>query len=120
MVGSRNRASASYEGTNFSTYRYEPLLEDSQAIRLLTLLPGDFNTKLRATLHAEPLIEDNIPVFEALSYAWGSNNLTRRIFLGPDEQYTLAVTRNLANALRHLRSKIEPRVLWIDAICVDQ
>ena len=32
----------------------------------------------------------------------------------------LGVTRNLAEALRYLRFKDKPRVMWIDAICVDQ
>lgn len=33
---------------------------------------------------------------------------------------TLAITRNLFIALQHLRHGDRPRVLWIDAICVDQ
>ena len=33
---------------------------------------------------------------------------------------SLDVTRNLAVALRHLRYEREPRVLWIDAICINQ
>ena len=33
---------------------------------------------------------------------------------------TLEVTRNLAVALQHLRYQHKPRVLWIDAICINQ
>ena len=33
---------------------------------------------------------------------------------------TLDVTRNLAVALQHLRYQHKPRVLWIDAICINQ
>ena len=33
---------------------------------------------------------------------------------------SLDVTRNLAVALQHLRYEHEPRVLWIDAICINQ
>ena len=33
---------------------------------------------------------------------------------------SLDVTRNLAVALQHLRYEREPRVLWIDAICINQ
>jgi hypothetical protein len=33
---------------------------------------------------------------------------------------TLPVTRNLSTALRYLRDPLKPRVLWIDAICINQ
>ncbi len=38
----------------------------------------------------------------------------------PADARTLAVTQNLATALRYLRYGDRPRVLWIDAICVNQ
>lgn len=36
------------------------------------------------------------------------------------DESTLAVTQNLAEALRYLRHEETPRVLWIDAICINQ
>ncbi|KAL8645808.1 MAG: hypothetical protein Q9226_007132 [Calogaya cf. arnoldii] len=33
---------------------------------------------------------------------------------------SLDVTRNLTVALQHLRYKKEPRILWVDAICINQ
>jgi hypothetical protein len=33
---------------------------------------------------------------------------------------TVPITQNLALALRHLRQQLEPRVLWVDALCIDQ
>lgn len=35
-------------------------------------------------------------------------------------QDTIYITKNLALALRHLRRMASPRVLWIDALCINQ
>jgi hypothetical protein len=62
------------------------------------------------------------PHYEALSYTWGSPKSRKAIFIqGLDgEHRKLLVTKNLALALRHLRSTMTPRTLWIDAICINQ
>ena len=60
----------------------------------------------------------------ALSYAWGKDETDSRVEAAPtgvDELLaTLSVRRNLESALRHLRQPNASRVLWIDAICIDQ
>lgn len=62
------------------------------------------------------------PQFEALSYTWGSPKSCKAIFIqdSDGEQRKLLVTKNLALALRHLRSMTATRTLWIDAICINQ
>jgi hypothetical protein len=100
-------------------YRYLPLDETAQEIRLLTLLPGASVAEIRILLHANSFTQHNVPKYEALSYAWGSSKYVVNIKVGLGND-SLAVTQNLAVALRHLRHKNEVRVLWIDAICVDQ
>ena len=55
--------------------------------------------------------------YEALSYVWGEPKFTRELIL---DGRSIHVTPNLETALRHLRLSHEERVLWIDAICVDQ
>ena len=100
----------------------------------MTLLPGsdedDIKIELRSTTlpprkgvtdHEGDETDEGIPVYEALSYAWDSqeNPVSINVLEGEGE-YTLAVTQNLAEALRHLRSDERPRTLWIDAICVNQ
>jgi hypothetical protein len=61
--------------------------------------------------------EAPIPDYDALSYTWGTllspthatvNNVPRRI------------TENLDVALRHLRCDTTSKVLWIDALCINQ
>lgn len=60
--------------------------------------------------------------FTALSYVWGSPENPKTIFVrNSDGEFgTLSVTRNLEEALRHLRWTDKPRVMWIDAICINQ
>lgn len=106
-------------------YRYTPLDEKAQEIRLLTLLPrespGRDENKPQISLKVVQLVEDNVPEFEALSYAWGSTeNALEILVVDASGSQVLIVTRNLYDALQHLRHETRPRVLWIDAICIDQ
>lgn len=62
--------------------------------------------------------------YEALSYTWGCFRNPAVVQVLGDTDMTpttyLEVTRNLETALRNLRQEHCPRVLWIDAICIDQ
>jgi hypothetical protein len=68
------------------------------------------------------------PTYEALSYTWGSAINPEMAYVERQEttddqivsQTTLKLTQNLATALRHLRYLDKPRILWVDAICIDQ
>ncbi|RYP44958.1 hypothetical protein DL768_008620 [Monosporascus sp. mg162] len=61
--------------------------------------------------------EDSLIPYDALSYCWGSNRLTGTVIVN---EKVLFITENLSEALRHLRHRDEDRILWIDAICIDQ
>jgi hypothetical protein len=57
--------------------------------------------------------------YEALSYVWGmSEGMYLRPITVNNKSYR--ITQNLDSALRHLRHKNRERVLWVDAICLDQ
>ena len=58
----------------------------------------------------------NYPSNEALSYVWGAGYGDHQVEC---EGRSLPVTRNCIEALRQLRCS-EARILWIDAVCVDQ
>lgn len=58
------------------------------------------------------------PKFEALSYTWGGTQGTRYIHLVDGS--TLKVGQNLYNALQDLRMAFQPRVIWIDALSINQ
>ncbi|KAN0103448.1 Heterokaryon incompatibility protein (HET) domain containing protein [Hyaloscypha variabilis] len=108
------------ETSSCQPYQYEPLNEEEREIRLMTLLPGEFSSKIRFHLHKERFEDDSMKEFEALSYAWGSTENLVDIFVGEAGHQIIQVTRNLADALLYLRHREKLRVLWIDAISVNQ
>ncbi|KAK4183149.1 heterokaryon incompatibility protein-domain-containing protein, partial [Podospora australis] len=59
---------------------------------------------------------------EALSYVWGSEYNLTPIYIKSDDgtNQHLLITENLRIALLHLRDPLLERVLWIDAICINQ
>jgi Heterokaryon incompatibility protein (HET) len=103
-------------------YQYSALNEEAQEIRLLALLPGEVTSPIQIEILKAPFDPDSnsIPIFEALSYAWGSTENPVAITVGTTDEFFLSVTHNLATALPCLRYEDRSRVLWIDAICVNQ
>jgi hypothetical protein len=60
---------------------------------------------------------DEFPGYEALSYVWGDPEITFPILIDGQSYH---VTENLHVALQKMRRKTEPRLMWVDAICIDQ
>lgn len=59
--------------------------------------------------------------YEAISYAWGSTlDKTAVAVVDRLHYWSLGVTWNCAEALRSLRYENVSRILWMDAICIDQ
>jgi hypothetical protein len=114
-----DRIAAHFKRKKADTYEYLPLNEEASHIRLLTLLPGKFSSKIHINLQIEQLTAELRPQYEVLSYVWGSTEDPADIFVGESTKHELAVTQNLACALRYLRYQDRKRVLWIDAICVN-
>ena len=104
--------SSSFE---LARYQYSPL-PGKDYIRILTLLPGDKNTVPRCHISAVPFdrVEDT---YEALSYCWGDPNDKVDVICNGRR---LAVTANLYDALQAVRDAQRPRVLWADAMCINQ
>jgi len=63
-------------------YRYKPLKPNSKHIRLLTLLPGSFNSPMRILIKVVELTKKKNPKDEALSYTWGSTDNPIDIMVG--------------------------------------
>jgi len=97
------------------TALYTPLITEQKEIRLVTLCSGSFEDDIRCILSKASLNDETS--YEALSYVWGDRHITRQIFING---LSKRVTKNLEIALRHLRYVSQPRVLWIDAICINQ
>jgi len=104
-----------------TSLKYLPL--QSSKIRLLRLHPSSghgFSKILSGSLEVIRLPDgDNSTSksFEALSYAWGPEDLFREMSL---DNTKVTITPNLENALRELRQAKGDRLLWVDAVCIDQ
>ena len=89
-------------------------------IRLLRLMPNKNDTaNIRCELFEYALRESDKAThpYEALSYVWGGSDEPQSIFI--DNQY-LGVTLNLHAALLRLRYHDIPRIIWVDAVCINQ
>ena len=102
----------SYRGCSF--YQYSPLPSE-KFIRLLELHPGHANDNIDCTLRQTEL--ENAPKYEAISYAWG--NPAKKIDVLCDGKIIM-VTQNLKDALLRFKLKDRSRVVWADAICINQ
>jgi hypothetical protein len=96
-------------------YIYKKLDPQRREIRLCTLQPGSGDDPVNCTLTTVSL--DDKPRYEAVSYVWGDASMRQEIVV---DSKSLLVTVNLHTALRYLRWKDRPRVLWADAICINQ
>lgn len=98
-------------------YRYSPLPKANTAIRLLRLLPATTDdAEIRVELFDYDLQKPKHS-YEALSYVWGAPDPARTIKMN-DNRFD--ITPNLNAALVQLRDHSFPRILWIDAICINQ
>lgn len=131
-----------------SRFIYLPLDTARKELRLVNLLPGPFDTDIQVEILHTKLSEEYQPDYDALSYVWGSTEdpetiaVAYRNGLGepgrarqsrstsvPESSSrtgdnpvheVLLVTQNLSTALRYLRRPSTERVIWIDAICINQ
>jgi hypothetical protein len=94
-------------------YPYQKLRD--RDIRVIYLAPGKFSDPIRCGLITLSL--DNNPRYEALSYAWGVIDSFNLITV---DHCPMRVRANLETALRHLRYERRDRILWADAICINQ
>ncbi|KAE9377251.1 HET-domain-containing protein [Stipitochalara longipes BDJ] len=62
---------------------------------------------------------DNSPrvSYDALSYVWGAKSENISIVC---DKKSIAITKNCDEALRYIRRHNEDRMLWVDAICINQ
>jgi hypothetical protein len=103
-----------------SQYCYSSLSLGPDSIRLLRLMPHE-NEK--ADIECE-LFEYSLKdsgkrnhLYEALSYAWGGSDKPLFIFI---KEHKLPVTVNLHTALSRLRDRSLTRIIWVDAVSIDQ
>jgi hypothetical protein len=116
-----------------NSHVYDTLDYRSSQLRLFTLLPS-LNTSAAIRGYMTVITLPTIQQYEALSYVWGGDlevfDLPHCLSLGKQstrwlgtilmDTRTLKVSSILEKALRRLRSSWRPRLLWTDAVCIDQ
>ena len=103
-----------------SSYPYSLLPPGGDNIRLLCLLPNeDEATLLQCELRNYSLqtSDTRTHLYEALSYVWGNKDETLPIYVDGVE---FPVTVNLHAVLLRLRDRSLERMIWVDAVCIDQ
>lgn len=127
----------------FEAYEYHNLPSDRKRIRLLRLLPGvllsphvlcemfeaefpEEKTQSANTNHLPRIVRqdgrltDRIQ-YEALSWRWGDEDNSQHTIMIREHghMYQKRVSETLGLALKYLRQR-KDRILWIDAICINQ
>jgi len=85
-------------------------------IRILELLPGQGDEVISCRLHTRAAAETH-DTYKAISYSWGNPNETVPIFC---DNRIVRVTVNLADALQVIRNRKKSKLVWADAICINQ
>jgi hypothetical protein len=112
-------------------YTYDQL-NSKASFRLLHLHPGAYeDERIKCTLHPTNFGEPG--EYEALSYTWGDPTDVRVIHCSSgsasesaspafngDREGQMHITTSLYTALRRFRDPETTRVLWADAICINQ
>lgn len=99
----------------FPAYSYTKLDSNPPKIRLVSLQPCGASSQLQCSLMTIPLADAG--QYDALSYVWGENTDKLPLMI---DRHKLQITRNLDAALRRLQYEHKARVLWVDAICINQ
>ncbi|KAK2603117.1 hypothetical protein N8I77_009597 [Diaporthe amygdali] len=110
-------------------YQYEPLSSPTTQIRLLELLPGRGIIQCRLKITE---LKEATDTYEPISYCWKSysripwfgityKEKNQKSFRVRVDGGDYRISENLHGALRQVRLKSEKvRVLWADAICINQ
>ncbi|KAH7409121.1 heterokaryon incompatibility protein-domain-containing protein [Cadophora sp. MPI-SDFR-AT-0126] len=92
-----------------------PRLSENEKTRLIILEPGEPTDELRC--HLKPICSLYDHEYEALSYVWGEESSEHTIQCSGMK---IQITANLDDALRQLRYIDRSRLLWVDAISINQ
>lgn len=100
-------------------YPYRPLQPDKSKIRLLCVSPQPFSITepLQCTISHVSLDDQPAPEYETISYCWGDPSPRTAMVI--DGVHVL-VPVNTELALRRMALPNERRMLWIDALCINQ
>lgn len=90
---------------------------DTATIRVLDLKPGRERDEIEGSLRVIDIAANPDPQYTCLSYVWGDPKVLRPAIINGQH---IQITKNLYDALVHIRSRSEVLVTWADAICINQ
>lgn len=100
------------------TDRYHDKPLPPSHIRLLTISITD-DDQLQATITSVRFDRENPPIYSALSYVWGSAQLTTPLQCTGNKP--LYITPTLHEALRNVATHLlDQEFIWVDQICINQ
>jgi hypothetical protein len=107
--------------TTSATFIHAPLNHprNFRILHLKNSLRGDSEEWKDQVLHGT-LVEnslDDVPLYLALSYAWGDPSLSDVILIDERE---LKITQSCGAALRRMLKGNSEIMIWVDAICINQ
>ena len=98
-------------------FKYSPL-QGQQGIRLLHIIPGEKDYILHCKcIPYSSFASPTTPKYTAISYTWGDSAQKEAILLNEGKHY---ITRNAKEVLLSVRDPLDSRIVWIDAICINQ
>ncbi|KAF3053950.1 hypothetical protein E8E11_011957 [Didymella keratinophila] len=137
VLADLNKIYLPFRGVKNDSSHFSPLRPEEKDIRYLRLEPGRGREPLQCylehtTLAKTPWIDERIR-YEALSYCWDDvSNVVSILVHFPvafDEDieatteysaHQYRIMRNLQDALFALRMLEESRIIWVDAVCINQ
>jgi Heterokaryon incompatibility protein (HET) len=96
------------------SFRYDAIPTPGM-IRVFDLNSGKGDEPLSCNLRT--VRTDEAPPYEAISYVWSDPARTAKLMCSGKEMF---ITWNLSDGLRRFRRTSDTRLLWADAICIDQ
>ena len=96
---------------------YKLLSIERSEIRLLTVSPGSGCELLRCRLHQAFLDDTPRPTYETISYCWSDPSLQAPIILNGNKT---SIPASAERSLRRMRLPDRERILWLDAVCINQ
>jgi hypothetical protein len=101
-----------------TNFEYKPISLEGPAFRLLRVLKGLDDDPIQCQLFESKIpSSEDISNYAALSYTWGSTSKPCDLIINDS---TMSVTKNVYLALRDLRYREKDRVIWVDALSINQ
>ncbi|KAF2664280.1 hypothetical protein BT63DRAFT_460586 [Microthyrium microscopicum] len=96
-------------------FEYTTLPADKDTIRLLLIHPRPPTSPLKCTLFETTI--SSLPQYEAISYCWGKPERNSEIVVN---DRLLKVPANALEVLKNRSSVWEPKLVWLDSVCINQ